>query len=422
MLTRTPPQWAGEAGAKMGEAATTASDGILGKYLPAQVAQTLDPIAKGVKDAYGIFHDATKGIGGFMKENPLESALLMSSAQKIGHNLFGNDGQVDKKIVKNPHPLSGDYQPARVQSDQNVFQPMYQSRVGYAQGGIAALANGNQSMGGNQAYPQGLQDHTQYATPSQRPTSAEIVDSGYEMKTDPYMGTPTGFASGGILAFSAGTPNPNTDMYARYMEAMRGKPQEQDISYLGKQSAWNTNKDNDANTALLAPHDAAAYRLKKLQSLVGYANRAKPEAAMALGTVDNVPAALRAQQAAAAAQAGQAAQQPQGMAPEQDFAKGGGIMGASTLGGYAAGGNPRLLKGPGDGMSDNIPAVIGNKQPARLADGEFVIPADVVSHLGNGSTEAGAKHLHDMMDKVRKARTGNKKQGKQIDPNRFLPA
>jgi hypothetical protein len=66
----------------------------------------------------------------------------------------------------------------------------------------------------------------------------------------------------------------------------------------------------------------------------------------------------------------------------------GGIMG---LGGYAAGGNPRLLKGPGDGMSDNIPATIAGKQPARLADGEFVVPADVVSHLGNGSTEAGAK-------------------------------
>jgi hypothetical protein len=98
----------------------------------------------------------------------------------------------------------------------------------------------------------------------------------------------------------------------------------------------------------------------------------------------------------------------------------GGIM-QSSLGGYAAGGNPRLLKGPGDGMSDNIPATINGRQPARLADGEFVIPADVVSHLGNGSTEAGAKHLHAMMDKVRKARTGNPKQGKQINPKKYMP-
>lgn len=99
----------------------------------------------------------------------------------------------------------------------------------------------------------------------------------------------------------------------------------------------------------------------------------------------------------------------------------GGIMQSSNLGGYAAGGNARLLKGPGDGMSDNIPAMIGDKQPARLADGEFVVPADVVSHLGNGSTDAGAKKLDQMMSKVRKARTGNAKQGKQINPDKYMP-
>jgi hypothetical protein len=101
----------------------------------------------------------------------------------------------------------------------------------------------------------------------------------------------------------------------------------------------------------------------------------------------------------------------------QPYAQGGGI---STLGGYSDGG--RLLKGPGDGMSDNIPAQIGAKQPARLADGEFVVPADVVSHLGNGSTDAGAKQLYKMMDKIRQARTGRKAQGKQVNPNKFMPA
>jgi hypothetical protein len=94
-------------------------------------------------------------------------------------------------------------------------------------------------------------------------------------------------------------------------------------------------------------------------------------------------------------------------------------MGGS-LGSYSDGG--RMLKGPGDGMSDNIPATIGGKQPARLADGEFVVPADVVSHLGNGSTDAGAKQLYAMMDKIRAARTGTKKQGKQINPRKFMPA
>jgi hypothetical protein len=105
----------------------------------------------------------------------------------------------------------------------------------------------------------------------------------------------------------------------------------------------------------------------------------------------------------------------------ENAAKGGIMQAGGHLGGYAAGGNPRLLKGPGDGMSDDIPATIANKQPARLADGEFVVPADVVSHLGNGSTEAGAKKLHQMMTNIRKARTGNPKQGKQINPNKFTP-
>jgi hypothetical protein len=85
---------------------------------------------------------------------------------------------------------------------------------------------------------------------------------------------------------------------------------------------------------------------------------------------------------------------------------------------YAKGG---YLNGQGDGMSDSIPATIEGKQPARLADGEFVVPADVVSHLGNGSSKAGSKKLYAMMDKVRHARTGNKKQGKQINPDKYLP-
>ena len=103
---------------------------------------------------------------------------------------------------------------------------------------------------------------------------------------------------------------------------------------------------------------------------------------------------------------------------------------AQTLG-YAMGGLTALksggqpggyLDGEGDGMSDSIPATIEGKQPARLADGEFVIPADVVSHLGNGSSKAGSKRLYAMLDKVRQARTGNKKQGKEIKAEKYLPA
>jgi len=99
--------------------------------------------------------------------------------------------------------------------------------------------------------------------------------------------------------------------------------------------------------------------------------------------------------------------QPAPYAPRPAYAKGG-LMGM-------------YLGGPTDGMADNIPARIAGGQEARLSDGEFVLPADVVSHLGNGNSDAGAKVLHGMMNKIRKARTGNSRQGKEINPNNLIP-
>jgi hypothetical protein len=100
------------------------------------------------------------------------------------------------------------------------------------------------------------------------------------------------------------------------------------------------------------------------------------------------------------------------------------LGGLGNLGGYSDGG--RLLKGPGDGVSDSIPATIGAKrQPARLADGEFVIPARIVSELGNGSTDAGAKKLYAMMDRVQRARgktTGKNKVAANSRADKYLPA
>jgi len=147
-----------------------------------------------------------------------------------------------------------------------------------------------------------------------------------------------------------------------------------------------TYTDTDPNTNKLDAYNAALYRFNKVNKKAGIKDAVQFKQAQALGDVEE--------------------------------AAGGGIM--HGLGGYSDGG--RMLKGPGDGMSDSIPAVIGSKQPARLADGEFVVPADVVSHLGNGSTDAGAKKLYKMMDKIRSARTGKKKQAPQVNTNKFLPA
>lgn len=95
--------------------------------------------------------------------------------------------------------------------------------------------------------------------------------------------------------------------------------------------------------------------------------------------------------------------------------------GVASLAGGGEISQPFYLGGSTDGMADEIPAHIDNKRPAALSDGEFVVPADVVSHLGNGNSNAGAKRLYEMMDRIREARTGNSKQGIQINPNKFMP-
>jgi hypothetical protein len=107
----------------------------------------------------------------------------------------------------------------------------------------------------------------------------------------------------------------------------------------------------------------------------------------------------------------------------QQMATGGVSDAHYNLGGYSDGG--RLLRGPGDGVSDSIPATIGQKQPARLADGEFVVPARIVSELGNGSTEAGARKLYAMMDRVQAARkktVGKNKVAHNSRADKYLPA
>jgi hypothetical protein len=261
----------------------------------------------------------------------------------------------------------------------------------FADGGIASYGLGGDV---NANYPQAHQDTTQFANQNQLPTAARNIQ--YEPKTDPMTGQMIGFAEGGMASYAYGDlvepkepklSNIAAEYYSLHSKAKEALP-------LADVGIFH---DSDPDTHHLDAQQAAMMRLKKQ---FAYAQMAQPKTNLnPMPSLGTLPVAQQ--------QAVQAAS--------------GGIMGYN-LGGYATGGNPRLLRGPGDGMSDNIPATIADRQPARLADGEFVVPADVVSHLGNGSTDAGAKKLHGMMDKVRVARTGKKKQGTQINPNKFLPA
>jgi hypothetical protein len=163
----------------------------------------------------------------------------------------------------------------------------------------------------------------------------------------------------------------------------------------------------------LDPHN----RARKMLEMLSNSSRVKMAKGLpqsnVLGAINTDPAKVIAEQRAKEAIA---AEQP-------TEAKEGGLMaagGQAHLGDYSDGGH--LLKGPGDGVSDSIPATIGGKQPARLATGEFVIPARIVSELGNGSTDAGAKRLYAMMDRIKAKRSKTKNIAADTKAYKYLPA
>ena len=149
-----------------------------------------------------------------------------------------------------------------------------------------------------------------------------------------------------------------------------------------------------------------------------YAER--PDTEMQTVAEAQARAQAQAQQLAQAQAQTPASQQPQPQpsgGPRQTV----GMAAGGVASAYNRRHNGYYLGGKTDGMADEVPASIDGNQEARLSDGEFVIPADVVSHLGNGNSDAGADQLHGMMNNVRMERTGNSEQGKQIDPNKFMP-
>ncbi len=345
------------------------------------------------------FNSATEWID----KNPFKSAVLGYTALSMTGALNQPTGQAtpeQKRTYKGQYSMSPNFQPGPY-SQPNVYRPTY------ASGGIISLQGGGgpvermtamntaiNPQGG--LYPQGMIDKTQYAVPTQRPASLEMLETEPSYQRSNPLVSAAGMAKGGIASFAKGTPR-ERDSYGefqRYHAMMEGKkPTAPD------EPAWVRSvgimEDTDPDTKY---QDALTATLIRQGKIGKRANTGSPVMARPtpMGTLNF-------------------------SAPGTQQAASGGIMGYN-LGGYADGGNPRLLKGPGDGMSDNIPAIIGRRQPARLADGEFVVPADVVSHLGNGSTDAGAKKLHEMMDKVRMARTGKKKQAPAVKPKKYMPA
>jgi hypothetical protein len=348
------------------------------------------------------FLQGAKDFGSWAATNPWQAASLgYLGAAGLGL-LKPNEAPAQEKYngVLTRYKMSPNFQASNAQP--NVYKPTYAAAGGIMQAGGPVEQMSMNAIGGNTGYPQaGLPHSMGYASPTASPIPQNVVqgDAG-DTGVNPQTGQER-FAQGGVAHFSRGNLASTMDFYKSMTESQARAPAGPSVDH-GPGIYYDQDPDTRYQDALTAAQIRQAKVNKRANVTPPVAKRPTP-----MGQLNLRPPGAQAAAASSSLDPENAAQ--------------GGIM-HSSLGGYAAGGNPRLLKGPGDGMSDNIPATIAGKQPARLADGEFVIPADVVSHLGNGSTDAGAKRLHEMMNKIRKARTGNPKQGKQINPNKYMPA
>ena len=355
--------------------------------------------------------------GGITGQGNLDLNIPLNIGGGGGGGGFGGGGRGDGSGAG----YSGGYEPSNGGFGSGMMAPAVQRTGQFAGGnnqglgGLAGLFGGLGGMGGygggtpflghgpsgdNNMGAMGGFGGGEYLTTGMPSTLHNIQLTREQMaERGESVSSPYGrFKEGGSVASYRDGGKAAMDYYERMTKPKEGFSGKSDP---GARYAGEVMFDTDPDTRSLDPVTAAIIRQAKVNKR---ANMQLPgiKRPTPMGQINMVPANMKKDDES----------------PNTVDAAGGGIM---SLGGYAAGGNPRLLKGPGDGMSDNIPATISGKQPARLADGEFVVPADVVSHLGNGSTEAGAKKLHQMMTQVRKARTGNPKQGKQINPNKFMP-
>ena len=358
--------------------------------MPLETTAPTPPVGDFVKPAYGLDQGITEAAtsqlkmptsvnpmeNGFMTamkyatKNPLDVAGGLYAAQKMG--ILGDDNvggppkdNYKSKFDSSKFRAGNDAPPV----NQYAAAPNFYSKT-YAEGGnvgaVEAMSNMN-AVGNNSMYPMANIPRLDYANPmQQRPISQNMMTMGGDVPTDPYTGMQK-LAAGGISGFRKQLAKEEADRKAQGEALM-----EQVGSKVKGPGIFNYTLEQNTGR----PDETAMSMFKGAAKRAGVKVAEMPKA--------NIP---------------------------QDFtyaAANGGIM--HGLGGYSDGG--RLLKGPGDGVSDSIPAVIGNKQPARLADGEFVVPARIVSELGNGSTEAGARQLYAMMERIQKGRRKSVGKGK----------
>ncbi len=301
--------------------------------------------------------------------------------------------------------------------------------VSFAVGGPVEQMAALNAVGANTGYPQAGINTPMYANPMmQRPEAVNVISPSGDAGVTAYSGEPR-FAGGGktVMVAPEGYSTTGNYQYAYDPKTMQftqtSAPTLQANPFRGIM-----NKAAGLLTGNVLPQPVLDTGAKVSGGIappaMGPAPAQPAQPAMAAQPAYTPPAIPEYQspedQLGLGAFYGMMNQSLGNMSRGLGYAGGGEIY---NLGGYSDGG--RLLKGPGDGVSDSIPAVIGERQPARLADGEFVVPARIVSELGNGSTEAGARKLYAMMDRVQNARRksiGKKKVAVDSRADKLLPA
>lgn len=373
--------------------------------------------AKTPYEAPGSEYAASGGLMGYAAGGPIEQMAAMNS---VGANTGYPQAGLQTPMYTNP----------TMQRPQatNVIAPSadagvdsYTGEVRFARGGGTAEPQ-NQSSGYNYSYDPKTMQFTQTGGPgAAKPPSPEIAafDMMKRLNKSQATGQPYDFTPS--WAQNASTPNSAVSSGIAQPMAQPAPPAQPLIPNIN----IPTYQTPEQQLGL-----GGFYNYMN-QQLGGYAGYAK-------GGVPSLrPAPMNAKMAAVDAamekmQTRQGLQEIQSAAMNGDFAAQAALQrmqekesldDLNNLGGYSDGG--RLLKGPGDGVSDSIPASIGGRQPARLADGEFVVPARIVSEIGNGSTEAGARKLYAMMDRVQKARrktVGKNQVARNTKADKLLPA
>jgi hypothetical protein len=329
----------------------------------------------------------------YVKDNPITSGMGLMSVGQYMNRPKGEEEDKDK--YKSTVDMS-EFRPSV--PEQPSFTRSYEYQK-YAVGGPVETMAAQNAVGANTGYPMAGINTPMYSNPMvQRPEAVNVISPSGDAGVSAYSGEPR-FASGGISSAERREYGLKTrgERAARSLttayEEMEAERQKEAMRLFGERSdpgiipRSRTQQMSSPFSAAMAEHARLGKKAK-----VPVVEMPKTN----LGDIDNymdIPIE----------------------------AASGGIM--HGLGGYSDGG--RLLKGPGDGVSDSIPAVIGKRQPARLADGEFVIPARIVSELGNGSTEAGARKLYAMMERVqasRKKSIGKKKVAVNSKADKHLPA